>query len=104
MDLVEEIEVLPEEAKQVPATAATVSLPGVSKQEFKIFETTNVENNDRYFDQTLFYATLVYDSDFEGAQEKKEPIKKVGNDKYVCLIKQDRRDLFVSFRGTDNIS
>lgn len=97
MDLVEEIEVLPD-AAQVP----TVSLPGVSKQEFKIIETTNVENNDRYFDQTLYYATLVYDSDFERAQELKDPITKVGNDKYVCLIKQDRRDLFVSFRGTDN--
>lgn len=97
MDLVEEIEVLPD-AAQVP----TVSLPGVSKQEFKIIETTNVENNDRYFDQTLYYATLVYDSDFERAQELKDPITKVGNDKYVCLIKQDRRDLFVSFRGTNN--
>ena len=61
------------------------ALPGVSKQEFKIFETTNVENNDRYFDQTLFYATLVYDSDFERAQQQKEPIKKVGNDK-LCLF------------------
>ncbi len=97
MDLVEEIEVLPD-AAQVPI----VSLSGVSKQEFKIIETTNVENNDRYFDQTLFYATLAYDSDFEEAQLLKDPIIKVGDENYLCLIKQDRRDLFVSFRGTNN--
>ena len=101
MDLMEEIEIEPLPVKPPgPATAVTTSLPGVSKQEFKIIETTNVENNDRYFDQTLFWATEVYVDNFELTQQQDEPIIKVGNNNYVCLIKKDRRDLFVTFRGT----
>lgn len=101
MDLMEEIEVepVPEEAPG-PAKTGAVSLPGVSKQEFRIIETTNVENNDRYFDQTLFWATEVYVDNFELTNMQDEPIIKVGNKNYVCLIKKDRNDLFVSFRGT----
>ena len=90
------------QSTQAPAPATT-ALPGLSKQEFRIVETVNVENNDRYFDQSLFYATKVYDPDFIGEQLKDEHIIQVGSYENICLIKKDNRDLFVAFRGSDNI-